>query len=250
LALAPALHPVCLDARRADSLALATRRWQMDYRWLRTTIACVVSCCLWTTVASAQQQNWNFELAGGVTPTTGNVSSRLTTGWNVDLAGGYDFQNGLGLNVDFLYSGLGVANSVLNTLNVPSADAHMWAISVGPKWRFPILGNVNAYVVGGVGFYRRTVEFLQPTVGVIDVIDPWWGYIGPVAVPADQVLGSITRNAWGVNGGAGISIPLGHSGTEAFAEFRYHYADMKPTSTSVVPVSFGLRVSGLGLKTP
>jgi hypothetical protein len=217
----------------------------MDYRWLRATTACVLGLCLWATAASAQQQNWNLELAGGVAPTTGDISSRLTTGWNVDLAGGYELQNGLGLNIDFLYAGLGVSNSVLHALDVPSGDAHMWSIGVGPKWRFPVGSHVNGYVVGGIGFYRRTVEFLQPTVGVVDVFDPWWGYIGPVLVPADQVLGSITRNSWGVNGGAGFSIPLGRSGTEAFAEFRYHYADMKPTSTSIAPISFGVRWSSL-----
>jgi hypothetical protein len=120
----------------------------------------------------------------------------------------------------------------------------MWSLTVGPMWRFPIGGMVDGYVLGGVGWYRRTVEFTQPTVGVIDVIDPWWGYIGPVFVPTNQVLGSVTKDAFGGNAGGGVSVKLGESGAAVFAEVRYHYANTKPTSTAVVPVSFGLRLTG------
>lgn len=37
---------------------------------------------------------------------------------------------------------------------------------------------------------------------------------------------------------------LGDSGAAAFAELRYHYANTKPMSTAVVPVSFGIRWAG------
>jgi hypothetical protein len=37
-------------------------------------------------------------------------------------------------------------------------------------------------------------------------------------VPANQILGSVSDNAWGVNGGGGVSVALGESGAELFAE--------------------------------
>src|SRR5258707_1070007 len=106
------------------------------------------------------------------------------------------------------------------------------SLTVGPKVHFPIASNVRGYVVGGAGYYRRKVEFLQPTVGVVDIIDPWWGYLGSVLVPANQVLGSVSENAWGVNGGGGVTVMLGTSGVELFGEVRYHYAHTTPTKTT------------------
>jgi hypothetical protein len=67
------------------------------------------------------------------------------------------------------------------------------------------------------------------------------GYLGSAIVPANQVLGSVSDNAWGVNGGGGVSVALGESGAELFAEVRYHYAHTAPTTTSIVPITFGLR---------
>jgi hypothetical protein len=63
-------------------------------------------------------------------------------------------------------------------------------------------------------------------------------------VPANQVLGSVSDNAFGANGGGGLLFALGDSGVSAFVEVRYHYARTSPTSTTVVPVSFGLRFTG------
>jgi hypothetical protein len=108
----------------------------------------------------------------------------------------------------------------------------------------------SGYALGGVGWYRRTVDFLQPTVGVIDIVDPWWGYVGSVVVPANQVLGSVTSNAFGANAGGGVSIALGSSGAEVFGEVRYHYANTKTSSTTVTPVSFGIRWGGHNLTNP
>jgi hypothetical protein len=124
---------------------------------------------------------------------------------------------------------------------MPDGNARVMSLTVGPKVHFPIARSLSGYVAGGAGWYRRTVDFTQPTVAVVDIIDPWWGYIGSEIVPANQVLGSVSRNAWGVNGGGGVSVALGHGGTELFAEVRYHYAHINPTRTAVVPVTFGLR---------
>jgi hypothetical protein len=90
---------------------------------------------------------FEFEFASGVAPTTDDPSSRGTTNWTVDLAGGYELQNGLGLNVISLYTGLGVSNSVLSGLDVPGGEAHMSSIGVGLKRRLPVAGDVNGYSV-------------------------------------------------------------------------------------------------------
>src|SRR5437870_3521674 len=78
------------------------------------------------------------------------------------------------------------------------------------------------YIVGGGGYYRRTVEFTQPTTEIITAFDPFYGFF-PAAVPANIVLGSFTQNKGGLNGGAGVSVRIrGDSSASFFAEARYH----------------------------
>jgi hypothetical protein len=216
----------------------------------RIAIVFILTFNLSAAMAFAQPDKWKIDIAGGAAPTAGAISSRLTTGWNVDVGAEREIDNGVGLRGDFGYYGLGVSDQVLKTLQVPSGAARMLSLTVGPTWGFPISSRVNGYVLGGVGWYRRTVEFTQPTVAVVDVIDPWWGYIGSELVPANQVLGSVTSNALGANVGGRVSVPLGGSGSEVFVEVRYHYANTKTTSTTVVPVSFGIRLSGRTLGSP
>jgi hypothetical protein len=140
-----------------------------------------------------------------------------------------------------MFNGLGVSNQVLQTLQVPDGSASLMSLTVGPRIHFPISNNVRGYLAGGAGWYRRKVEFLSPTLGVVDIVDPWWGYLGSAIVPANQVLGSVSDNAFGWNGGGGVAVLLGRSGAEAFAEVRYHYADTDAMATKIVPVTFGLR---------
>jgi hypothetical protein len=215
----------------------------MYSRWLRTTLAgSFVFVCAAT--AQAQPQNWNVEFASGISTTTGDIRSRLTKGPNIDLGAGYRFNETFELDGNFMFNGLGVSSQTLQQLKVPDGHARLISLTAGPKIHFPIASMVHGYVAGGGGWYRRTVEFTQPTVGLIDIIDPWWGYLGSAVVPANQVLGSVSENTWGANGGGGVAVELGHSGTEFFTEVRYHWAHTNPTRTTLVPITFGVRYTG------
>ena len=56
----------------------------------------------------------------------------------------------------------------------------------------------DPYVVGGVGYYRRTIQFTQPTLVPVTVFDPFFGFLYGVT-QANQVLGTLTQD--GVGGG-------------------------------------------------
>jgi hypothetical protein len=200
--------------------------------------------------AHATAQGWTVNLGAGASPTVGDIGSRLNSGWNMDVRAGRELTNGVGVFGDFTFSGLGVSDQVLQSLQVPNGTARVYSLTAGPMWKFPIGTRVNGHLLGGIGWARRTVEFTQPTLGVITVIDPWWGYVGPVLVPANQVLGSISDNAFATTVGGGLSVPLGDSGAAAFAEVRYQHANTSPTSTSLVPVTFGVRFSSGGASRP
>jgi opacity protein-like surface antigen len=214
------------------------------------SIAGLLILSLRGTPASAQAESWNFNVAAGATQPVGRVADRLTTGWGLNLGAEREVGNGLDIRGEFDYYRLGVANQVLTSLQVPNGDARVFALTIGPRWRFPISGRVTGYAIAGAGLYRRRVEFTQATLAVVDIVDPWWGYVGPEIVPAHQVLASVTKNALGANVGGGVSIPIGKSGVEAFGEVRYHYANTSVTSTQMLPMSFGLRLMGRALNAP
>jgi hypothetical protein len=71
------------------------------------------------------------------------------------------------------------------------------------------------------------------------IFDPFFGFVSTL-VPADQILGQITKDGVGGSLGAGFDIGITH-GTTFFTEARYVYAGTGGFPTRVVPVTFGLR---------
>lgn len=110
-----------------------------------------------------------------------------------------------------------------------------------PKITFPIGDRASFYLLAGGGWLRRTVEFTKPTLAPTIIVDPWWGYIGPVLVPANQVLGSVTQDAgvWDVGGGFNFSLP--RTNMKLYVESRYYEGLTDNTHTTLVPITVGLR---------
>ena len=190
---------------------------------------------------TSEEHKWNFNVGAGVTPMVGDISSRLNTGWHVTVGGGYNVAPSFGVSMEYMYNGLGVSRSALDELDVPSGNAHVHSLTVNPIWRFKRGERFGAYAIVGGGYYRRTVQFTQPTTAIVNVFDPWWGYVGPVVVPINQILGSVTSNAGGVNAGLGTTIDLGHGGAKFYGEIRYHYAATHRSRTQMLPITFGIR---------
>jgi hypothetical protein len=186
-------------------------------------------------------RRWDFSVGVGVTPPIADLRSRLNTGWHIAAGAGYNFNRTFGVRVEYMYNGFGVKQSVLNALSVPNGDAHMNSITLDPVFHFKTMGRFGGYLIGGGGFYRRTVQFTQPTTAIVDVFDPWWGYLGPAIIPVNRVIGSATSNAGGVNAGLGLDIDLGHGGAQFYSELRYHYAATHRSRTQLLPITFGVR---------
>lgn len=194
---------------------------------------------------TALGQVWNkFSLygGGGVTPVTGALGNRLDTGWNILVGGGYNITDQVGVNLEYQYNGLGVQRHVLQDLQVPDGNARVWSIGLSPVVRLrPSSSRIVPYLTAGGGYYRRTVEFTEPTTAYINIFDPWWGWYGPIGVPANRVLGRVSRGGPGFNLGGGFSVRVGESNAKFFAEARYHYASTAGLITRMVPVTFGIR---------
>jgi opacity protein-like surface antigen len=195
------------------------------------------------TVYSRAQDDtpYTFHAGAGISPLVGSISSRLDNGWHITFGGGYNFTPHFTSTLDYTYNGFGVSQKVLTEAGVPGGNAHMQSITVNPKLRLNRHGKFDPYVVGGVGYYRRTVEFTRPVLVQVFLFDPFFGIFFNTLVPANQVLGKIIGDGIGESLGGGLDIKLGDSGVKFFTEARYHYASTGRIVTRMVPVTFGIR---------
>jgi opacity protein-like surface antigen len=134
-----------------------------------------------------------------------------------------------------------VSDKVVAEAKVPDGNAHLWSITVDPKLRLNPHHKIDPYVVGGVGYYRRTVEFTRPVLLSVVIFDPFFGGFFNTVVQTNQVLGDITRGGIGGSLGGGFDVKLRKTGFKVFVEARYHYADTGRVATRMVPLTVGIR---------
>ncbi|HWG59268.1 MAG TPA: outer membrane beta-barrel protein [Candidatus Acidoferrales bacterium] len=210
------------------------------------TIAIAIAALLAMAIAPcarAQDQpehRFTGNFGGGYSPLLGDLHNDLNNGWHVSFGGGVNLTNRFSLGGEVMYNAFGVSQRVLNEAAVPAADAHLWAFTLEPRLDFAPERRVSAYLVGGVGYYRRVLEFTQPTVAAVTIFDPFFGFFN-VLVPANQVLGTIVRGGVGGNAGFGLEFRVGDMGTKLFVESRFHYAETGDVPTRIIPITIGIR---------
>ena len=213
----------------------------MNRQTLYTTVCCAAGFLLALPCVAQNTNKFTFNVGGGFTEPVRHTDGRLNTGFNITAGAGVNLAPQLGVIGEFGYNQLDLSGAALRLAGVPAGSTRIYSVTLNPIVRFHPRGRFDAYVVGGGGYYRRTVEFPQPTTATITAFDPFFGFF-PALVPANVVLGSFTQNKGGLNIGAGISVRVrGDSNTKFFAETRYHYLYTTPVRTSILPVTFGIR---------
>lgn len=200
-------------------------------------LVCLLPLCVW----AQSERPVSFNVGGGFSPFIGDTGKYLNNGWNVTAGVAYNVNKVFSIGPQFSYNGFGVSPLALKQAGTPGGDAHLWSITAQPRLQLPFAYKLRPYLIGGVGYYRRTVNFTQPTLVNQVFFDPFFGFVFPALVPANQVLKTQTQSGIGGNLGAGFSFKLGHAGTEFFTEARYVYASMGGIPTRIVPLTFGLR---------
>ena len=200
----------------------------------------ILTCFIGIAAAQEAEHKWTANLGAGFTPLVGALDQRLDNGWNISFGGGYNFNDHFSVGAQVMYNGLGVSRGVLNELAVPDGNARVWAFTVEPRLNFASRRHFTPYIAGGVGYYRRVVEFTQPTVAAVTVFDPFFGFF-PALIPANEVIGRVIRDGIGGNGGLGFQAPVGHRGVKIFGEVRYHYSNGGGIPTRMIPMTIGVR---------
>lgn len=199
----------------------------------------LLSACGLTLPAQSDFRHFTAHIGGGPTFVSNRSSDYVKNGYNMLVGGGYRANRMVEFLGEFNLNQSDVQQSVLNQLSVPGGDTTFYSLTGNVKLNLIPVGPANVYVIGGGGWYRRTVRFTEPTTSVVTVFDPWWGY-GQVVVPTNAVLGSVTRDSGGFNGGGGLEFRLGPE-VRVFAEARWHRAYHNPTNSTLIPLTIGIR---------
>jgi len=145
---------------------------------------------------------------------------------------------------EFMFHGLPVQQSVVKELGIPSAKGRLYSytgnIMVG-------MGNSkkSLYLIGGGGWYRRSLEAQKTVYQAGEVCAPvvvWWNIQCVNGIfPTTVTIGSRSSDAGGFNVGGGLTYAIGSSRANLYTEVRYHRALTAKIDTTVLPLTFGVR---------
>ena len=214
---------------------------------------------------------YTFFVGGGFTLPVGGSHSYLSTSYDFQAGAGRNFNKTFGVNVQFDWANFGFQTATLNKqlaiynstcvggcgLTQLGGTSHDWSFTIGPIANFYSSDTFGAYAVGGGGFYHKTANFTIPSIGTY--CDPFYGCF---AYQANQTIDKYTSNAFGVNGGLGMTYKFSRFAGERFyveARYVYTFNSYRPFSygtatgsgfnvfpqnsakTSFIPVVFGVR---------
>jgi len=206
-------------------------------RWI------VFVCALLTLPAFAQRYNFNFGAGPGFP--LSKTSDFTNISYNLVAGAGPNFSPHVKMNAEFMFHGLPVQQSIIDRLGVSNVKGRLYSLTGNLILGTSIGGNKIAYLIGGGGWYRRTVEAKQTVLRQGEVCEPGWIWWDVECVngifPTDVTVGSRTSSAGGFNVGGGFGFRLGESNANIYAEVRYHHAFTQNVDTVVLPLTFGVR---------
>jgi opacity protein-like surface antigen len=193
----------------------------------------------------ATAQRYNFNIGAGPGFPLGHSSDFTKTSYNFVAGAGPNLSSHVKLNFEFMFHGLPVKQSVIDQVGVSDVKGRLYSLSSNLIVGSSIGGRKMAYLIGGGGWYRRTLEAKETVLQAGEICVPAWVWWNVQCVngifPTDVTVGSRTSSAGGFNVGGGLGFRLGDSGANFYAEVRYHRAFTRDINTTVLPLTFGIR---------
>ena len=201
---------------------------------------------LWALLSlPALAQGYNFNFGAGPGFPLGQTNKFANTSYNLVVGGGPNLGDYVKLNSEFMFQGLPVNQDLIKETGLSQVKGRLYALT-GNVIIGTSKGNKSVYVIGGGGWYRRTLEAKKTILQAGSSCSPewlWWNIECVNGIfPTDITVGSRTVSAGGFNVGAGVAFRMGESGAPSFyAEIRYHHAFTQNVETVVLPLTFGIR---------
>jgi hypothetical protein len=206
--------------------------------------------CLALAAQDTDFHSCTFNAGGGFAPTVGKDRSSLNSGWNFHGGGGFAFSGPpkpghawvFLVTANFLFAELGISQSALqeartmNTTNVgllgaTGGRAKFYTATVDPTFRFPVGERTEYYILGGYGWFRRSLEFTGTSVS------------GSLIQPSSPVVFGSGGSSGAIDAGGGVNFKLSHKtgGLKIYAEARVVHGLAINSSSTMLPLSAGIR---------
>jgi hypothetical protein len=213
---------------------------------------------------------YTFFVGAGFTLPVGGSHNYLAPSYNIQAGAGRNFNKTYGVQVEFDWANFGFQTATLNQqlaiyngpffqYGIPQlgGSSHVWSFTVDPIVNYYSSDTFGAYAVGGVGFYHKTANFTTPVIA--QACDFYYGCFN---YQANQTIDKYTSNAFGVNGGLGLTYKFSRFAGERFyveARYVYTFNSKRPfdygdvnfnhvnifpqnsAKTGFIPVTFGIR---------
>jgi hypothetical protein len=190
-------------------------------------------------------QSFNLNFGGGPGFPLGTTADFVHNSYNLVAGGGLNLHPHIKTNAEFMFQGIPVHQDIIQKAGVSNIKGRLYALTGNLMVGTSIGGKKGAYLIGGGGWYRRTLEAKQTVLQEGTVCVPFWEWWNIQCVdgifPTDVTVGSRTVSAPGFNVGGGLTYALGESRANLYVEVRYHHAFTPTVDTVVLPVTFGVR---------
>jgi hypothetical protein len=170
------------------------------------------------------------DLGGGLSWAEGNDSKGLNSpGWVLQAAGGFATGKRLAFIVDFLFQQDSIrAGALKEQMGSPAGGkARFESTLLEPTWIVGANRRANVYVLGGFGWFHRSVKFTNPGDTLTN--------------PGNLVEGKSSANSGAFDGGVGVNIRLGKSNVRAFVEGRVIHGLTRNIDSTITPLTGGIR---------
>lgn len=185
---------------------------------------------------------YDFFAGGGLGIPVGDQFNFASLSWGFGGGGGRMFNAHFGVNAEFNYDHFGLTGSTLtnqqnlynysiNQFNLQNpgnqapfiqgldGNNHIWSLTLQPIYNIKSGDGMGFYVTGGGGYYHKVTNFTVPTTS--EQCDPFFGCF---QFTANQVIDHYTSNAFGINGGVGVTYKFSRFANQRlYAEVRYVY---------------------------
>jgi hypothetical protein len=198
----------------------------------------------------AQSGDFTFNLGGGITTPLNPTAQYSGTSGNFTAGAGYRINKRSAIIGEFMWSGLPPNLSVIHPINAPFGSINLYTLTANYRYSIDRIhgSRFGLYGLAGGGWYYRYASidknYVVPPNTVCQPIYGWWGYgCDPSGYVYSQSVAYKGISAGGVNGGVGFTISLGDSPWKFYSEARYHYAFNAGIPSTLIPVTFGIRMN-------
>ena len=209
----------------------------VKWKWIALTL-------IWV-VFPVSAQKYNFNIGSGPGFPLRTTSDFAGTSYNFVAGAGPNLTAHVKMNAEFMFHGLPIHQSIVDRIGISKVKGRLYSLTGNVIVGSSFGGSKGAYLIGGGGWYRRTVEAQQTVLQAGEICEPIWVWWNVECVngifPTDVTIGSNTSSAPGFNLGAGLTFALGESNAVIYTEARYHRAFTSHGDTVILPVTFGIR---------